>query len=499
VSRKKSIAIQGAGGYLLVFITLVEGLVLIPIYLTKIGAESFGIWATLLSLLTILSTVNFGLNNVINQKISSYYAKRNFLAVKEYFFSSVLIFMVISFIFLAISFVASYQLDLLITKTDVAYDLILKVYFLGVLFFLLNIFNDFFRGVAQALLKPLGVLVISITGKVLGIISIVVLLFVNFDLLSIPLGLLIGASLAFVCNLLIMQKHLHKLNSKGKANLRVIKDCLKDSPSLFGARISSVVFAKAPYILITYFASPSLTAVYTVIVKVGELLLQIVRIANNALVPALSHMSGESITKAQDLIKANLPILISLMAILFGSYIALNIGFIHIWVPSVDLHAITDLEVTIFLFGLGLFIFTINETCRLFIYSLADFNFASNITFISSQVFLLLMLILIPLWGLKGVAFSLMLSSIVALLGFSVKMNALRLIDHKALLKILPLIVIVSSIGYMTMDQFAFASDWLDFLLMAFSFFSILLLIFLAFMLKDFKRIWQMFVAKTKK
>ena len=136
---------------------------------------------------------------------------------------------------------------------------------------------------------------------------------------------------------------------------------------------------------------------------------------------------------------------------------------------------------------------------RLFIYSLADFNFASNITFISSQVFLLLMLILIPLWGLKGVAFSLMLSSIVALLGFSVKMNALRLIDHKALLKILPLIVIVSSIGYMTMDQFAFASDWLDFLLMAFSFFSILLLIFLAFMLKDFKRIWQMFVAKTKK
>jgi O-antigen/teichoic acid export membrane protein len=381
------------------------------------------------------------------------------------------------------------KLDLFIQPENMEQDIVIVAFIIGALYFVINIYNDFLRGICQALLKPFGVLVVSLLSKVISISLIVSLLFLDFGLLSIPIGLFSGALVALLLNILLVKRSMSMIDGKFRVSYRVIRECFNMTPALFGARVGSTIFAKSPYILITYFSNPSLTALYTILIKVGELLLQIVRIAINALVPAMSHLSGESMDKAVSLIKRNLALLMLIITFLYAAYIALNQGFINLWVPTADMTVLDNLPSTIFLFGTGMLVFAMNEVCRSMLYSLGEFKYTSIIMFVMSIFFLLGMFLLLPKLGLQGIAYSLISSSTLGLTLLAIKMHKLKLLDLKLISRSAPLSIMSIAICGLLMEAFISNSGWFDFILKSSVLLVVFFLSFAAYSYEDLRHI----------
>jgi len=493
MSRRKSSLIQAVGGYALVFITIVEGLVLIPIYFRKIGAENYGVWITLMSILTVTSIVNFGVNNVINQRISFGIAQFDDKNVKSYFVLGMIFYLFISLFFLLLSTIISVNIQSFFPNSSIEKSVLQNVFWLGVIFFILSMFNDFMRGVSQAFLKPLNVLAANILGKLIGIITVLLLMFNGQGLISIPLGLLCGAAASFVLNILITQKNIGVLKGKIILDIAIIKECLSVSPSLLGARVGTIIFTKSPYVLLTYFDGASVTAVYAVLVKVGELMLQMVRIAINAVVPALSHLSGESINQAKSHISTISFIFTLFVIIAFGLYVSLNYHFIQLWVPNIVLSE--GMRGFILWFGLAMYLFTLAEVLRSFMYSLGEFKYVSNVLLVSSSLYLLLLLILVPNLGMEGIAYSFLTMSIVSIIILVKKALLLEVVKIKDGVKLLVFSAFIFLIGY-KLQILSIGEGWLALILWAISLLLLELLFALVYAFHELKLCWLKIIVK---
>jgi O-antigen/teichoic acid export membrane protein len=214
-----------------------------------------------------------------------------------------------------------------------------------------------------------------------------------------------------------------------------------------------------------------------------------VRIAINALVPAMSHLSGESMDKAVSLIKRNLALLMLIITFLYAAYIALNQGFINLWVPTADMTVLDNLPSTIFLFGTGMLVFAMNEVCRSMLYSLGEFKYTSIIMFVMSIFFLLGMFLLLPKLGLQGIAYSLISSSTLGLTLLAIKMHKLKLLDLKLISRSAPLSIMSIAICGLLMEAFISNSGWFDFILKSSVLLVVFFLSFAAYSYEDLRHI----------
>ncbi|WP_265943741.1 hypothetical protein [Dechloromonas sp. A34] len=61
VSRKRAITLQALGGYLNTGIQIVQGLILIPMYIHFLGLSLYGFWLSTGAILGMLGVMNLGL------------------------------------------------------------------------------------------------------------------------------------------------------------------------------------------------------------------------------------------------------------------------------------------------------------------------------------------------------------------------------------------------------------------------------------------------------
>lgn len=488
-SRKKAVITQVVGGYLNTAISITQGLLLLPIYFKFIDFATYGYWVTIGSIIAMLGIINFGIGNMVMQRISSSYAKHDFQAVADYFINSQFLYVLISIVLFIVGLVLSFGLQSILILDDAQLGLLRQAYLIALFTVALTVLNDSFKGFSQALLKPLFGVYSTIFSRIIGIVITLVLLYQNIGLLSIPLGLLVTEVLILCSNSIYVYYQYKKLNIKSYLQKNIILEYLHLSPHLFALMLGNTLSNKSHPMIITTLLGAEMTTAYAVTRKVVEIVQQIQNVFNSSIIGPFSHLVGEG--NSEKIKKISLKVLsISFFMSLFtfGIYIAVNYQFVNLWIGK----NIALSQGIIFSIGFGAILFTIVRLVRVQLLSLGKFKFASYVTLFEGVLFIVSSLILISFIGIIAIPISMILASAIALALLFIKLiNLLKIKISKIF--IYKTILLISSMSvylllFLTQENI---NSWIVFVYNSLISFFVIGLIIITIYFNNLKKILQ--------
>lgn len=477
-SRKKAVLIQIIGGYINTALSITQGLLLLPIYFNFIDFATYGYWITITSIIAMLGIVNFGIGNMVMQRLSSSFAKRNFQAVADYFINSQFLYYIIAFSLLVIGLILSFWLQSVLSLDRAHLEVLSNAYLIALITASLTVLSDSFRGFAQALLKPLFGFYSMILARIVGIILTVVLLYQNIGVLSIPIGLLITEMLILSTNGVYAYYQYRKLNVKSRLKKNIIFEYLHFSPHLFGLIVGNTLSNKSHPLIITTFLGSEMTTAYTVTRKAVEIILQALNVFNASLIAPFSHLVGEGDEKKIKTISIKI-ISISFFASLvaFGTYIATNHMFVSLWISN---DVVLSQEV-ISIMGLGAIAYTMTRLLRSQLFGLNEFKYTSAMIFTEGVGFVIASVLLVNIVGVIGVALALSaISFLVAMFLGHKLLNKLDIVFNKVVI-IKQLMMVAILLAVAELFTFFHQDSWFSFIVL--SLLSIIVIILIEFVM----------------
>ncbi len=470
-SRKKAVMTQVVGGYLNTGISITQGLLLLPIYFKYIDYATYGYWITITSIIAILGIINFGIGNMVTQRISSSYAKNNFQAVADYFINSQFLYYLIASSLFAIGLVLSYWLETILSLDDAQLDLLIKAYFIALVTATLTVLSGSIKGFSQALLKPLFGVYSTVVSRICGIILTVVLLYQDIGLLSIPLGLLVTEILILFSNSIYACYQYKKLNTKSYLQKNIIFEYLHFSPHLFGLMVGNTLSNKSYPLIITTFLGAEMTTAYAVTRKAIEIIDQTINTFNSSLIGPFSHLVGEGDIEKTKKISIKI-ISLSFFAVLiaFGTYMSTNHLFVSLWISE---ETALSQEV-ILIMGFGAIAYSMTRLLRSQLFGLNKFKYSSNMILVEGIIFVMLAILLTAMFGIIGVPSALLVVSSVIAIFLGSKIITTLDIKYKKESLYKQLIIVIFIIIYISIIKNFIQNSWFDFVL--FSVVSIVLL-----------------------
>lgn len=119
---------------------MLKGLVLLPYYFKYIEYSMYGYLITINSIIGILSFMNFGLNNIVVQKISNAYAKNNYNLIGIYFANSLIFYIIITLLFLFLGLGVSFLQEIMQYSSD-KNEILLNAYYITLITMSLSFFQ----------------------------------------------------------------------------------------------------------------------------------------------------------------------------------------------------------------------------------------------------------------------------------------------------------------------------------------------------------------------
>lgn len=349
MSRKKTTSWHLFFQILDVVLSVVSGVVLIPLYLQFISTGTYGAWLATGNILVWVTAMDPGLTAVIEQRIASAYGEGDTRGVSNTIGAGTIFGIVISIGIFGFGVAISTAIvSLLNLDPSLDGELIREAFILAVVGSAILVFSYAFSGMARGLQGTFWAGVAGVSAKSVGILSRIVLLYGGFGLLAIPWG--------NICSALVSL-----LGYGGYLVHRVFEDeALKISFSWsksrrlarlmgynFLGKATNVISDNADSFIIARYVGAETVTVYRLTKKVPDLGNMFLNRVSVAFKPATSHLAGGSGTTRSR------PVLIRLFQYLLwttglglGGVLALNESFIDIWVGS-DIYAGTIVNILI--------------------------------------------------------------------------------------------------------------------------------------------------------
>jgi O-antigen/teichoic acid export membrane protein len=250
-------------------LNIVLNLLLIPLLLNVLGKESFGIWQTLLSIISFASVLNFGLGNGLRNLITKLIAddKKDDLgrAIGSTFLksgkiivlTSLLLFPIICFFF---------KPEKLFIDRIIAIDEIRLSFFIFLFFFLVNILLSMSNSIAYGLQKSYLTGIVQFLNLLICYCLIYTLnLIIEVNLIHISFIFGFTQSVSYLIFLLYQNSHFKlKIEFKKKYDL---KETTKLSSGFFLAQLLALIYLSIDNFVISSTLGASQTAEFSVVNK----------------------------------------------------------------------------------------------------------------------------------------------------------------------------------------------------------------------------------------
>ena len=406
-SRKTSIQIQVFGGYLLMAITLLKGLIFVPMYLSLIGSRLYGLWLASGGILVWLSMLDLGISQGLIQRIASHYGKKDYNKTGQYFVHGLLCYIALGCIFVLIGFLVSIPLPSLFKSESSEVDTLRRCFQLAVISNVLSIVNNVLRGFASSLLRPLFSVISALVFSLVGLCIIVYMLFEGHGLYSIPTGSLVTNTglVAFNGGFAIFL--VKQLKSRIFLDKVILSDLISIIPSLFGARLGESLVKNIEPTIIAIMISPELSTAFAITRRAGDIVSQGLHIILGSSIPSLTHLYGEgNLDRTTDSIKTLISFVMFCSLGCFSCYIVGNEAFMTLWIKKE--HYLGNLMS--FLIGMGLLTNTVLNFLSAIHVCIGNINFSMRIVLVESIVRISLMVLLVYFISILGIPLSIFFS-----------------------------------------------------------------------------------------
>ena len=388
-------------------ITIIRGLLFIPLYINFIGVRLYGLWLASGGVLVWLTMLDLGLGQGVAQRVASHYGKKDYEKTGQYFINGLLIYTIFGVLFFSIGYLISFPLPSWL-KAGYSDSGILRACFqLAVAAGFLKILNDVLRGFATSVLRPLFPLTSLLIWNILGLVSTVVLLFKSWGLWAIPIGHLVTQGGLIFFNGGFALVLLKKLGVRFKVDRSIMSDLLNLTPSLFVARIGQSIVKSIEPLLITVILYPELTTAFVVTRRAADLVSHGLHIIVGSTLPGFAHLVGqENMKRSAEIVRLMMTFIVYSGLIGFGTYIVSNGPFVKIWLGE---QFYLGREITM-LIAISIMIRVIHDVVSELLVGAGDIIFSSYLVFAESTVRVIAMTVLIYFIGVPGAPMGMILT-----------------------------------------------------------------------------------------
>jgi O-antigen/teichoic acid export membrane protein len=404
-SRRKGTVAKLATSTTSNIIRIIEGLVLVPLYIKCIGQETYGAWLATGSIITYLSLSDFGLNSVIIQKVGNAFGAKDTERTISYIVNGVCVAIFLSLLPAIISLILCNQLDRFIPIGPENEHLVSQAFVIAGIATSLCLLMYNIGGITTALQLQVETGLAIVASSILGLAMTVCLLLAGYNVLSLPLGTLAFASGSLLSMVMILIRYLRNDNLLlllKKIDAKIILEMIKSSGMIFIATGGVKIAQQSDNLIIGMVLGARAVLMYSLTKRVFDLFNIVVGHFTGAFTPALAHFFGEmkdSILSTRKITGTLIYVTMIFTMIAMMSYVTFNMSFMSLWLGP-GFYAGTKVTCAIGIYGifslLSIVLFNIAFT-------LGEFRLASVATGSEAILRLLLILIFIKLLGLFGV------------------------------------------------------------------------------------------------
>jgi O-antigen/teichoic acid export membrane protein len=409
-NRRRAVIIQMVGGYVNKGIIIIQGLLLIPLYLHFIGVRMYGLWLASGGILAWLAFMDMGMGSLLIQRVSSAYGRREYNQTASYFVNGLVVYGVLDLLFLSLVLGLSFFIaDWFGAEGEEAFVL-RSCFQLAGIAAAAQFLNNCLRGFAQSLQRPLFPILCIISFRILGLGATVLLLYQDYRLWAIPTGLLINAIPVFVLNICYSLRLTRELGGVSKIDKTIILNFFQLSPALLASRVGQSMVKNIEPTLIAIILTPELAPAFVITKRAADMVEQLVQVIDGSTFPSFAHLYAEGgIKKSQRAISRIMTLCFGAGLIGFGTYVAANQAFVQLWVGS---EYFLGQAVTL-LMALGLLTMVINQFLSRFIIGTGDITYPSLLIFGEAVVRVILMAGLLYGLGLVGLPLGMLMSCMI--------------------------------------------------------------------------------------
>lgn len=256
--------------YIYKIVLMGVGFISIPLLLNYLGVEKYGIWVTIMAVISWAQMSDFGIGNGLRNKITENLAKNNTEKIKEYISTAYLGLSFISLIICIIGILIASIFNLQsLFNTDISiYEL--RISFIITIFsFSLNFIIGLGKTIAYGIHRSSLVGLSQVVYSILLIILIYLLrvFFPDASLVNVSIVYLLATTLAnLFVSVLVFKKSLYKPEIS-KYNKNLFKNIFGTGIKFFLIQLSGIVLFSTDSMIITKVLGPEGVAKYSIIDK----------------------------------------------------------------------------------------------------------------------------------------------------------------------------------------------------------------------------------------
>jgi|26BtaG_2_1085354.scaffolds.fasta_scaffold01071_7 O-antigen/teichoic acid export membrane protein len=248
----------------------------IPLLIRGLGVKDYGIWVTIFSIFGWIYYLDLGIGNGVKNSITTALVKKDYLSANQYINTAYISIFVIALLFLVISSVFIWTVNLSSLLNAELDERSLKIIFLITLIsfflnFILSLYKQLFYAIQKSATVELSLFLTNFT-----ILAVCIVLLRYFNLNLIKVALIYGVSnisISLIFNYIFFKKQTKLVLSVKHFNRAKTKDIMGIGFEFFIIQICLVIILTTDNLIISYLLGPSEVTIYSNVLKLFQIFL----------------------------------------------------------------------------------------------------------------------------------------------------------------------------------------------------------------------------------
>lgn len=303
-SKTKSSIINLLFNYANVSFVIINGLILVPLYLTYFSVGTYGSYLSSGNIVGMLGLLEGGMSFVLTQKLSNCYVKKNFNEFSKILGSGLFMSLSILLLLISIGLILFPFISDWVKAEPNEYENIQYAFLFSAIGAGLNIVYHNISAVFQALLKVSICGFANIISIIFGISSTLLGLKFGLGVVAIPLGVLVrGAVGVFILAISLMKLLIKEKFPRIQIDKLTTRDLIKSVLPMFGGGVAKSLVANSQLLIITNFINPTASAVFFITGRLYQVCDSFLAPVGSSIFSSISQIVGEG---NKEVIKKNI-------------------------------------------------------------------------------------------------------------------------------------------------------------------------------------------------
>ncbi len=276
-----------------VITNVINSILLLPLYVKNIEANTLGVWLATTSVLYWMTIIDPGIGEVLQQRIAELRGRKEYNEIGKLIGSGFVSSLFILLIAILVGFVCYYSLGFIINKDVSKYPGLSTALLFTIIATGLSLVSFTLTGINQGLHNSAHVAISSLTANFLFLIVNVVLLLMGFGVMSIAISNLVRALYINFFNFISLKRLVNREGLDFLYDTSHLKKFIRIFSFTSTSKIITGLANSMDMVVLARYISPGMITIYEINKRPINLTGSLIGRHSVALMPSISHLKGE--------------------------------------------------------------------------------------------------------------------------------------------------------------------------------------------------------------